>query len=179
MKKIISGDIFEISTPAGLAYLHYIGSDSSGVECVRVLSGLFKTQPANLEEVVNQKHRFFAQFPVKVALRNKMIKLVGHYDGDFQLPSFARSIRFLPGKELGWHIVNTETLQRRFVQELTPDERQLSSFGVYSYPDLVEHIANDWSPETWELPTLAELNEVVRQIQLEAKLRDEAKSRRK
>jgi hypothetical protein len=48
MAKIKLGDLFEINTPNGKAYLQYVYKDSTLGELVRVLPGLYKERPSEL-----------------------------------------------------------------------------------------------------------------------------------
>ncbi|BDA78463.1 hypothetical protein LPTSP3_g13930 [Leptospira kobayashii] len=51
MAKIKIGDIFEINTSKGNAYLHYIYQDKSVGDLIRVLPGLYSDRPSNLSLV--------------------------------------------------------------------------------------------------------------------------------
>jgi hypothetical protein len=55
------GDIFEIDTPKGKAYLHYIYLDPNpkmGFHLLRVLPGLHKEKPENADALAELKEQF-------------------------------------------------------------------------------------------------------------------------
>ena len=55
MAKIKIGDVFEIETAKGKAYLQYAYLDKNGIEIIRVLRGLHSERPKEFDNVVNEK----------------------------------------------------------------------------------------------------------------------------
>ena len=49
----------------------------------------------------------------------------------------------------GWQTVDSETLIRRPVRELSDEEKKLSPFEIWSLPLLAQRIAEGWRPEDW------------------------------
>ena len=149
MARIKIGDIFEIETPKGKAYLHYIYKDKEAGDLIRVLSGLYSERPANLEELAGSKERFMVFFPLSVAKRQNIVKQVGHYPVKFEKPRYMRSEYIVRGEFLGWHIIETETWHRQLVKTLTPEQKELSPWGIWNDTLLIENLVDDWSLETW------------------------------
>ncbi|MBS1665186.1 MAG: hypothetical protein JST68_29340 [Bacteroidetes bacterium] len=80
MAKVQIGDIFEIDTSIGKAYLHYEYRDESMGEIVRVLQGLYASQPDELIRLAESKERFMVYFPSMAAFKKKIVKYAGHHD---------------------------------------------------------------------------------------------------
>lgn len=151
MAKIKLGDLFEIETAKGTGYLQYGCLDGDGIEIVRVLAGPYSERPENLSEKVNEKEKYLVHFPLAAAYRRKLVCLVGNFPlpKDFVKPQFMRTTYVRQGEFLGWHIVNTETLHRQFVKELSASQKRLSPWGVWNDTLLKEKLEEGWSLENW------------------------------
>lgn len=77
-KKAKIGDICEIATPAGLAYVQYTHDGRGMGQLVRVLPGLFSTRPTDFAELSQQKERYFAFYTLSYALRDHQVEVVSH-----------------------------------------------------------------------------------------------------
>ena len=152
MKKITIGDVFSINTPKGIAYFQYVYKDSDGIELIRILPGLFSNIPADLGDLVRQKELFFISFPLSAAYRKKIVELVGGYSipEDFQRPKFMR-IRNADrdGNLINWYIVDTDTLKREKVLELTEEQKKLSPWGSWNDTFLIERLTEGWTLDKW------------------------------
>jgi hypothetical protein len=151
MGKIKVGDIFEINTPKGKAYLHYIHKDPKiSRELVRVLPGLYSERPASFDKLAGSKERYMIFFPVSAASKRKIVELVGHYPADkFNKPKYMRAEHNVKGESLGWFIVDTDTWQRELVKELTPEQKWFSDWASWNDTLLIERLVEDWSLEKW------------------------------
>jgi len=150
MAKIKIGDIFEINTSKGKAYLHYIHKDSTTGELIRVLSGLYSERPANFNELAALKERYIISFSLSVAYKKGIVKLVGFSSAIFfSKPKFMRTEHNIRGEFLGWHIVDTDNWQRQLVKNLTAEQKMLSPWGIWNDTLLIEKLENDWSLEKW------------------------------
>jgi hypothetical protein len=151
MKRLHFGDVFEIATSKGIAYLQLCAVDKDGIQLVRVIKGVYPSHPVNLDEIVSEPELFMVHFPLVAACQRKLISKVGNYPlpSDFQAPEYMRTTYVRQGKFMGWHIVNTETLNRRFVECLSPSEVKLSPWGVWNDTLLKERIESGWNLENW------------------------------
>lgn len=151
MAKIKLGDIFEINTPKGKAYLHYIHKDEKiGRELVRVLQGLYSERPDSFNKIAASEERYMIFFPLSAANRKKIVERVGHYPADnFSMPKYMRDEHNIRGEALGWHIIDTGTWKRELVKELTPEQKKLSDWASWNDTLLIEKLASDWSLEQW------------------------------
>ena len=149
MAKIKIGDIFEINTSKGKAYLHYVFKDETNGDLVRILSGLYSDRPAELESLASKKESFFLFFPLSAANRKKIVEKVGYYVSDITRPKYMRTEHYIHGEFLGWHIINTDTWERELVKELSDDQKQLSPWGVWNDTLLIERLEEGWTLNSW------------------------------
>lgn len=153
MTKIKIGDVFKINTPNGEAYLQYVHEDETIGELVRILPGVYEKLPENLNEIVAGKEAYLLHCPLKPAIRHKIIEAISNYDisQDFKIPQkFRTEITDDEGNLIGWCIVDYVTWYNDVVYELTEEQIQLSPWGIWSYPLLVERVSEGWALENWK-----------------------------
>ncbi|MBY8962545.1 hypothetical protein KJK34_07245 [Flavobacterium sp. D11R37] len=149
MKRIKLGDVFEINTPKGKAYLHYIHKDTMGA-LIRVLPGLYANRPVNFDMLVSSKERYMIFFPLSAANNRNIVERVSSYPANnFNMPRFMRNSHIIRGEFLGWHIIDTETLQRKLVKNLTTEQKSLSPHEIWNDTLLIDRLVNDWSLYEW------------------------------
>lgn len=150
MAKMIIGNIYEINTEKGKAYLHYIFKDDELGELVRVLPGLYSEKPTNFNELVESEELFSVFFPLSFANKKKIVEFVGNYsDKKFTKPNYMRSEHIVKGEFLGWHIVNTDTWERQLVKKLSQEQKTLSPWGIWNDTLLVERLVGNWKLSEW------------------------------
>lgn len=150
MARIKVGDIFELNTPKGKAYLHYVHKDSVTGELIRVLQGLYSERPANLDKLAASEERYIISFPLTAATKQNIVERVGNYStSNFSKPKLMRTEHNIRGEFLGWHLVDTETWQRQLVKTLSPEQKKLSPWGLWNDTLLIENLVSDWSLEKW------------------------------
>lgn len=151
MRNVYIGDIFEISTPKGKAYLHYIYKDPQvGRELVRVLPGLYPDRPSNINQLASSKEQYLVFFPLSAASKKKIVEHVGHYSAEnYEKPPKMRSAHNVRGEFLGWYIIDTDTWQRELTKALTSDQVRLSDWASWNDTLLIERLANGWSLDHW------------------------------
>jgi hypothetical protein len=71
MAKLNIGDIFEIQTSGGKAYLHYIYINEDSIELIRVLPGVYSERPINFDNLASSKENFMVYFPLSAAAKKK------------------------------------------------------------------------------------------------------------
>jgi len=102
MARIKEGDIFEINTPKGKAYLHYIYKDKTIGDLIRVLPGLYSERPANFDKLAGSEERYMVYFPLSAANKQNIIEQVGHYPVDnFKKPKYMRTEHIVRGGIFG------------------------------------------------------------------------------
>ena len=92
-KKI--GDVIEIPTHKGLAYVQYTHENIKMGSLVRVLRGFYKKRPAleEMETIVNKPHKFQSFCPIYRVVN------IGDWDrvGNFSVPEFAQKFPVFKG----------------------------------------------------------------------------------
>jgi hypothetical protein len=160
-KKAKIGDIFEIKTPAGLAYVQYTHDGGHMGELVRVLPELYPNRLSDFEGMARQKELYFIFYTLNYALRAGQIEIVSHQP----IPQWAKPYPMMrhrasidpSGKAQLWRFVPSssrltlEELQRTpLVSELTPEQRNLSIHILRSHPAMVKELARGWTPQRAE-----------------------------
>lgn len=149
--KLKPGDTYRIPTQKGYGFLQYIETDDLGIEFVRILEPISENGEITQAEV-NQSERWNIGFPLKVAIRRKIVEKVGHFDlpKEFEKPEFARSKHTIRGEFHGWHIVNRKTLMHQLKKELNEDDLKLSPHGIMNDTLIIERLEENWRLENWK-----------------------------
>lgn len=150
-KRIRLGDVVEVQTPQGLAYLQYTAKHPRLGDTIRVLPGLFahRPEPAELTSLAKQEG-YFTFYPVGAAVRHHLVEIVDTFSIPPNLaspPLLLRSGGMTPdGKVVSWRIVDDtkEILVRR---ELTAEERRIPRASIWNHEYLVQRLAEQWRPE--------------------------------
>lgn len=157
--KCRAGDLIEIKTAKGLAYVQYTHDGESHGQLIRVLPGLFDVRPETFQGIAEQKELYFIFFTLEYALRNKQVEVVSHQS----IPDWARHFPIMrkggawsdqKEESLNWHIGNGLRLDRledmrnsEFVRELSSEQKKISIAQLCSFPALVGLIERGWTPE--------------------------------
>jgi hypothetical protein len=155
------GDIFEIKTPAGLAYVQYTHPGGDMGALVRVLPGLFSVRPTNFAELSKERELYFVFYTLSYALRDHQTEVVSHQP----IPEWAQPYLLMrwpggrdqSGKEVAWKIIKASDpltleshLRTPITRALTPEQEKLSIHHVWPHPVMVREIARGWTPERAE-----------------------------
>jgi len=153
-KKLRIGDVCEIRTPAGLAYVQYTHEHPHMGQLVRVLPGLYKSRP-DLEHLTQTDELYFVFYPVEYSVRDHEAEVVGNEpvpERARPFPMMRRQARdgWLIGSGLRQSTVD-EIRKMTYVHDLTPEQRKLS-FGDLLRPHavMVKELARGWTPEQEE-----------------------------
>jgi hypothetical protein len=169
-KKAKLGDVGEIVTPAGLAYVQYTHIGSHGVPLVRVLPGLYESRP-DIEALARERELYFAFYGIDNALRNGQIQIAANEP----IPEWARPFPVMRHWTLdnswligdGYEGMTRENIRRMLkVRDLTPEQKKLSTADICPHVVMVKDLARGWTPERAE--------EFNRLDALESKARKEA-----
>jgi len=173
------GDICEIRTPAGFAYIQYSHPGINMGSLVRVLPGLFKERPTNFAELAKERELYFVFYTLRYALRDKDAEVVSHQP----VPEWAQPYPLMrwpgasdpSGKVVAWKIIKASdplTLgshQRTpVIRTLTREQEKLSIHHLWPHPVLVKELARGWTPERAEVLRLNDVAEAADRIKTQA-----------
>lgn len=153
MKMPEIGEIHELKTPAGLAYLQYIGLATGEIgPLFRVLDGIFD-EPCSHEELthlVEKPEQFIVIFPFIGARRQGLSRKVTTIQVPRQfagIPPIIYDERDLSG---AFHIVFPSGRPPLTVHgELSEEQKKYPQAGVPAADLLGERIASGWRPRDW------------------------------
>lgn len=134
LPKVEYGDVFQVSLTSGYGFIQCVKeAPRTEFEIIRVLPGVYsEIDVSNIEKIIGHKELFFLQLPVKYAIKQKFLKLIGNYPVPHSsfAPRFFRTEHFIGTEFIGWHIVDAENLQRRLAKNLSSEEQKLSEWGM-------------------------------------------------
>lgn len=149
MKRSKLGDIYELKTPKGRVYLQYVYKDKMLGYLIRVLTGVYKTRPDNFSGIV-EKEEFFIFFPLVTAINQKTVEFVNFSElKTIKKPQYMRARHQIKEKLIGWHIVNTDTWERKLVKNLTAEQRKMSPWEIWNDTTLLHHLSEGWTLDKW------------------------------
>ncbi|MGZ3457419.1 MAG: ribonuclease E inhibitor RraB [Archangium sp.] len=148
-KRARPGDILEISTPRGLAYVHYTAKHPEYGDTIRVLPGFFATRPADFAALASSPAAYFTFYPAGVAASQEVALVVARIPlpPGRELPSAwrRRAGRTRDGRVLTWFI--EEGTKETLVRELSEAQRHLPIAALWNHAALVYYLVKEWRPE--------------------------------
>lgn len=150
------GDIVEVKTPKGLAYLQYTHDRKGMGELVRILPGLFAVRPADFAQLANQRDLYFVFYTLRHALKKRLVEVASHQP----IPEWVRQYPLMrwPARSqsgiIGWKIFSaadalTRELHQRtpVIRTLSPQLEELSIHQLWPHPVMVSKLAGGWTPK--------------------------------
>lgn len=148
-KRARPGDVLEVSTPRGLAYVHYSARDPEYGDAIRVLPGFFTTRPADFTALASSPKAYFTFYPVGAAVSQGLVEVVARIPvlPGQGLPTVYRraGARRPEGGVLAWLIC--EGKKETLVWELSEEQRHLPIARVWMHDTLVSYLTEEWRPE--------------------------------
>jgi hypothetical protein len=149
-KRARLGDVLEVSTPRGLAYIHYTYFTYRPYrEVIRVLPGFFTTRPEDFTDLVNHPKAYFAFYPARVAVSQGAVEIVAHHPvpPERAFPAVYRraGASNREGRVLAWIICEGE--KETLVRELSEEQRYLPLASIFLHDSLVSALTEEWRPE--------------------------------
>lgn len=152
MKKIELGNVYKLNTSKGAALLQLINlpeDKRNDVEMIKVSYNLFDSI-TEISDAIFDNGYFFIKFPVKAALRKKIIELVGFINlpDDFQAPYRFRTPHYF--KNNHWIISNNIDDSFIEVEQLSNEQMLLSPDSTWNDTYLKERLEEGWRLENWK-----------------------------
>lgn len=158
-KRIKLGDVLLVSTPAGLAYLQYLGCHHEYGDAVLV-SKKFDEVSLKISETTFLGS-YVAFYPARLAVSRGLIEKVGH----MATPKLPQRLR-RPGARSGAEIITwiiEDGTDEIVTSQLSDEELKLPIASIWNHEFLTQRIAQGWSPmeiggkTSYERPVIARL----------------------
>ncbi len=147
-KRARSGDIIEVRTPRGLAYVQHAGKHPKYGDAIRVLPGFFQARPSDWSTLLAEEG-YFTFYPVGAAVSQGVVEIAAHQliPPGRELPAVYRRAGWTTpeGKVTTWFICEGARQTRR--TELSADERRLFIADIWNHEFLVDRLVQEWRPE--------------------------------
>lgn len=184
-KKNYIGDIIEIKTPVGLAYVQYTHDGATNGELVRVLPGLYANRLSDFVQLAQQKELYFVFYIMNYAIRTGLAEIVSNQP----VPQWAKPYPVMRhpaafdsfGRVTRWRIISAasrltvdELIRTPLLTELTPEQRRLSIREIWPHAAIVRELARGWTPERAEELHLKDLAEATENTSNQAAFNDSA-----
>lgn len=154
------GDVFEIRTDKGLAYIQYTHDHKDFGALVRVLPGLFSRRPDNVNALVFGPTRFVVFYPIVDAAKRSLAQLIG----SFPIPDHADAFPLMKWVKpkldgsLEWSVWNGRTHIRDGIRSLSEEEMELPEVTIFDHDYLLQRLVSNWS---WRQETERELEDAA------------------
>ncbi len=153
------GDICEIKTPVGLAYVQYTHSGEDMGQLIRVLPGTYSSRPADFSSLASQRELYYVFYTLEYALRAKQVEIVSNqpipeWAKEFPLMRLGGSVTDDEGRTINWSIGHglrlytvEDARSALHVRGLTPEQKKLSIAVLRGHQAMVDSIVRGWTPE--------------------------------
>jgi hypothetical protein len=146
-RRVVIGDVFEVATEAGLAYLQYTNDDVDMGPLVRVLPGTYANRPDDLLALVAGPTRFFILYHVRAAAGQSLVSWVcaAEVPNHAQLFPLMTWVKPRFDGTLRWATWDGQRKRTENLEVLTDEERDYPHRSMWNHAVLVEAVASDWS----------------------------------
>jgi hypothetical protein len=149
VRRIKSGDVFEIHTQKGLAYAQFLFKDKMYGNLIKVFKGFFAKRPEYVQDLMELPVQLKTFIPLQAAINQGIFEVIGRQpvsDEDAQLPLFKMGIRDPhSGKVAVWFLWDGKREWR--IDELTSEQRSYPWRGTLNDTLLIERIEEGWTQE--------------------------------
>jgi hypothetical protein len=146
------GDVLEVPTPRGLAYVQYTHYQKPLGTLIRVLPGFHQSKPTDFVELAKAKELYFVFCPIQTLVNQGLLQVASNEcvpDSAVRFPPMRRRGFVRPlakgGGVSSWIIV--EGKEERRVEKLTAVQARLSIASSWNLGMLVERLTEGWVPE--------------------------------
>ena len=146
------GDVLEVPTPRGFAYVQYAHYQKPYGTLIRVLPGFHQSRPTDFAQLAKTKELYFVFCPIEALVDQGLLQVASHE----RVPESAA--RFPPMRRRGfvrplakgggvsnWTIVEDQKEYR--VEKLTTAQARLSIASSWNLGMLAQRLTEGWLPE--------------------------------
>jgi len=155
MKRAKTGDIIELKTSRGLAYLQYTHEHIRPPQfgsLIRALEGFYLERPQDLEALARTGTRFRTFFPLKQAVNRGYMETIGNATIPPKYTPFPIFRNGTPDPETkkvsNWWLWDGEREWR--VGALNEEQMEYPILEIWNDTLLMERIESDWTPRDTE-----------------------------
>jgi hypothetical protein len=142
------GDVIEVHTSKGLAYVHYTHKHGQYGALLRVLPNFYRERPKNFSEIVDVEPQFMTFFPLGAACSRRIVHIVGNVPVPERaqiFPTFRTGIPNKEGKVESWWLWDGEKGWK--IGALKPGMERFPLRGIWNDTLLVQRIEEGWRHE--------------------------------
>ncbi|MFA6131200.1 MAG: hypothetical protein WC730_02990 [Patescibacteria group bacterium] len=142
MEKLLAGDVFEVQTMHGLAYIQYIHVDEELGQLIKVFQGVYpkSLDEDELKKLAIQPERFYIYYPLSAALRAGLVEKKVYSEIETNNPPFVlRNGLERDGKVRNWYIYEPG-VKPYLVEQLTDEQKTYSEKAIVNHTALQEYI---------------------------------------
>ncbi len=144
-KRAKSGDILEVKTPDGLAYLQYVGKHPDLGDTILVSPTTYQKRPADFDQTFENGYVTF--YPVNAAISKNMVEVVGRKDVPAGLPPKRLRLEGVwSDRGVETWVIEGESGQT-VKKTLSEEERRLPIGSIWNHEFLLQRLATGWRPE--------------------------------
>lgn len=150
MMSVKIGDIIEIKTTLGNSYAQYTHRSFRYGALIRVFKKVYRERPETIDSITDDNLRFSTFFPLKAAVENKIVEVIGNKSVSVELSEFpmfrAGVVDPSSGKVASWWLWDGENEEQ--IGRLTEEQKHYPIRGVWNDTLLIERIESNWTPYT-------------------------------
>lgn len=148
-RRLKFGDILEVETKHGLAYIQYVHRNEMMGWLVRGIEGFYDTRPPDLEELTGQPDLFLTFIYLYADVKDGHLTYVGPAqvpDHLKEFPLFRCSLRQLTGEFISWWLWDGDD-EWEVGKTLTPEQQKLPLHtGIWTFGLLQALLEKQWRP---------------------------------
>ena len=150
--RIKLGDIVEVKTSIGYAYLQYTHKHPEDGALVRVFKGVYKNKLKDFQTLRDKEIQFVTFFPLQRAVNLEIVQVVGNIKVREDLKEFPLFKSMLghdvkTNKALSWNLWDGEKIIGKIKPPLTQEQKKLPVSGIINDTLLIERIESGWTSE--------------------------------
>lgn len=150
MTRLKIGDLVEVSSSLGLTYAQYTHKNARYGALLRVFKKVYAETPELLDCILKDEVRFSAFFPLKAAVAQGIVRVVGNLPVPKELSQFpvfrAGVVDPSVGKVVTWWLWDGDN--EKNIGSLSEEQRHFPIRGIWNDTLLIERIESNWTPYT-------------------------------